>query len=164
MINTIAKTLMDLEIGAVTRREAVARLGALVAVLSGIGSTSAGEEGAGSSTFTAKGLNHIALDVTDVGRSRDFYKKHFGMTVLDQSASNCFMSCGPDNFVALFRSDKPGMNHYCYTIDDYDPDRVVKTLKSAGFEPHRAANRVYFSDPDDLTVQIAGKRSSRPGS
>ncbi|MDX1389289.1 MAG: VOC family protein [Acidobacteriota bacterium] len=163
MITTIEKTLMDLENGAVPRREAVARLGALVAVLAGMGGASASEEEPGSSTFVAKGLNHIALDVTDVARSRDFYKKHLGMSVLDESASNCFMSCGPDNFVALFKSDKAGLDHYCYTIDNYDAGEVVDRLKSAGFDPERVSNRVYFDDPDGLTVQLAGKRSSRPG-
>jgi catechol 2,3-dioxygenase-like lactoylglutathione lyase family enzyme len=163
MIDAIERTLEGFEKGTVTRREAVARLGALVAVLSGIRGASAADPAADSPTFETVGLNHIALDVTDVGRSRDFYKAHLGMKVLDESASNCFMSCGPDNFVALFRSDEPGMNHYCYTIDDYDADRVAGTLQSAGFTPRRAANRVYFSDPDGLTVQIAGRRSSRPG-
>lgn len=157
MIKTIEKTLVDLETGAVTRREAVARLGALVAVLSGIVGTSASAEEPGSSTFIAKGLNHIALDVTDVARSRDFYKKHLGMEVLDESSSNCFMSCGPDNFVALFKSDKAGLDHYCYTIDDYDPADVVARLKNAGLVPSRRENRVYFDDPDGLTVQLAAR-------
>lgn len=163
MIDAIERVLSGFEKGAVTRREAVARLGALVAVLSGMRGAAAADPSGDSPTFKTVGLNHIALDVTDVGRSRDFYKAHLGMKVLDESASNCFMSCGPDNFVALFRSDEPGMNHYCYTIDDYDADRVAETLQSAEFTPRRAENRVYFSDPDGLTVQIAGRRSSRPG-
>ena len=163
MIDAIERVLSGFEKGAVTRREAVARLGALVAVLSGMRGAAAADPSDDSPTFKTVGLNHIALDVTDVGGSRDFYKAHLGMKVLDESASNCFMSCGPDNFVALFRSDEPGMNHYCYTIDDYDADRVAETLQSAGFSPRRAENRVYFSDPDGLTVQIAGRRSSRPG-
>ena len=41
--------------------------------------------------------------------------------------------------------------------------RVVKTLECAGLNPRRRENRVYFDDPDGLTVQIAGPRSSRPG-
>ena len=163
MIETIDKTLMDLERGAVTRREAVTRLAALVTVMAGIGSAPAGASEDGASTFTVKGLNHIALDVTNVTRSRDFYATYLGMEVLDESASNCFMSCGPDDFVALFKSDKAGLDHYCYTIDDYDPAEVVKRLEAAGLEPRRVSNRVYFDDPDGLTVQLAGRRSSLPG-
>jgi catechol 2,3-dioxygenase-like lactoylglutathione lyase family enzyme len=163
MIDAIEKVLSSFENGSVTRREAVVRLGALVAALSGLRGAVAADPASGSPTFTTVGLNHIALDVTDVKRSRDFYKAHLGMEVLNESASSCFMSCGPDHFVALFRSDEPAMDHYCYTIDDYNADNVEQTLRSAGFTPRRAENRVYFSDPDGLTVQIAGRRSSRPG-
>jgi catechol 2,3-dioxygenase-like lactoylglutathione lyase family enzyme len=154
MFRAFEQILDALEERRLTRREAVARLGAVAAALAGAGGLSRGQETPGS-TFRAVGLNHIALRVTDVGRSRDFYKKHLGLGVLSESDSNCFMSCGRENFVALFAGDEGAMDHYCYSIEGYDPGPVVKTLEGAGLKPRRRENRVYFDDPDGLTVQVA---------
>ncbi len=161
MLETIDRLFGEVESGGMSRRAAVLRLTALVAAIAGAPRLANAEQGGG--TFDAIGLNHIALEVTDIGRSRDFYNKHLGMQVLNESRHNCFMSCGKDHFVALFRSDSPGLDHYCYTIDDYDAAEVVERLKAAGLDPRRRENRVYFDDPDGLTVQLAGRRSSWPG-
>ena len=77
------------------------------------------------------------------------------MQVTSESDLNCFMSCGPDNFVALFSSDEPEMDHYCYSIDGYDPAEAMRKLETAGLSPRRRQDRVYFEDPDGLTVQVS---------
>jgi catechol 2,3-dioxygenase-like lactoylglutathione lyase family enzyme len=74
-----------------------------------------------------------------------------------EGEQNCFLTCGKE-FVALFKADKPSMNHYCYSIPRYDPDEVVKRLKDAGLSPRRRSDRVYFDDPDGLEVQVAAVR------
>lgn len=113
-------------------------------------------------TFASIGLNHLALRVTDVATSRDFYIRHFGFTVLrDNAPHNCFLGCG-DNFVALFGSKTAGMDHFCVTIEGYDPAEALQRLKDAGIESHRVENRVYFKDPDGLEGQVSGRFTSRP--
>ena len=99
------------------------------------------------STFDAVGLNHIALSVNDVARSRDFYKKHLGLTVMrERDGQNCFMRCG-EHFVALFRAAESGLDHYCYTLKEYAPATVVNKLNAVGLSPRRVKNHVYFDDP-----------------
>ncbi len=146
------------EQGRIGRRQLAVKLAALAAAWAGAGrfaiASPPQDSEKGKSTFQAKGLNHLALRVTDVARSRDWYKKHLGLSVLRDGRQNCFMRTG-SNFVALFRSRTAGMHHYCYTIADYDPATVVRTLKGAGLEPRREQNRVYFPDPDGLTVQLS---------
>ena len=163
MLDAIERLFEAYDQKRIGRREAVVALAGLVAVLSGAGRGLRAAEQGTSSTFEATALNHIALRVTDVARSRDFYRKHLGLQVLRDSGSSCFLSCGPENFVALFRGSRPGLDHYCYTIEDYDPRRVVQTLEQAGLDPSRQENRVYFPDPDGLTVQLSGKRDAWPG-
>ena len=93
--------------------------------------------------------------MTDVARSRDFYRRHLGLSVRsDDSPATCFMNVGPD-FLALFRGEEAGMDHYCYSVPGYDPTAAVARLREAGLEPRRTANRVYFPDPDGLTVQVS---------
>ncbi len=144
MERMISQILATYEEGKITRRGLIAALVALA------GTT----RSARASTFQGMSLNHIALSVTDIQRSRAFYQKHFGLPVLHESENSCFLDLGP-HFLALFRTRTPGMNHYCIAIDGYDPDAVVKTLKSEGLQSRRSGNRVYFDDPDGIEVQVS---------
>ena len=51
-------------------------------------------------------------------------------------------------WLALFQGEKPGLNHYCYSIANYDPTDAVAKLKAAGLTSKREGDRVYFNDPD----------------
>ena len=144
------------ERGHLSRRQLVSRLMGLGATLAVLPDTARGDEDRGS-TFRATGLDHVALDVRDVPRSRDFYIKHLGLKVIrDGGEDNCFLGSGADFFLTLFRGDEPGLNHYCYAIKGFDPDRAEAKLKAAGLKPRRESGRVYFDDPDGIEVQVAG--------
>ncbi|NIM02240.1 MAG: hypothetical protein GTN89_15965 [Acidobacteria bacterium] len=146
------RILDDYRSGTIDRRAALGRLAVFFAAAYAGAPVLASKE---APTFASKGLNHLALRVTDVARSRDFYVEHFGLEVRSEFLPhNCFLGCG-DNFVALFRSDTAGMDHFCFTIDDYDPAEALQRLKDAGLESHRVENRVYFKDPDGLEGQVA---------
>lgn len=163
----INEMIDDFERGRVSRRRLVAQLTALVAGATGLGRGAAADtvRGAapsvngrrstpGASTFQAVGLNHIALSVTDIPRSRTFYVAHLGLSVARESSSSCFLNCG-DNFVALFRSREAGLNHYCYAIEQYDVQTAAQRLRENDLEPRIAGNRIYFDDPDGLEVQLS---------
>jgi catechol 2,3-dioxygenase-like lactoylglutathione lyase family enzyme len=157
MHTDIAEQLVEqFERGLLSRRQLASRLlglGATLAVTSD--AARAGQDRKG--TFQATGLDHVALDVREVARSRDFYVKHLGLEVIrDGGEDNCFLGTGGDFFLTLFRGDRPGLNHYCYAIKDYDADRAEEKLKAAGLKPRREGNRVYFHDPDGIEVQVAG--------
>ncbi len=154
----IAETLVeDFERGLLSRRQLASRLmglGAALSVLSSVAEASQGE----SSTFQATGLDHVALNVRSVPRSRDFYIKHLGLKVIrDGGEDTCFLGSGDKFFLTLFKGDRPGLNHYCYAIKGYDVDRAEEKLKAAGLKPRKEGNRVYFPDPDGIEVQVAGK-------
>ncbi|MGH9160828.1 MAG: VOC family protein [Vicinamibacteraceae bacterium] len=155
-MQTIIERLLDcFERGAISRRQAIGGLTALVAATAAGRVTEAGAPGA-TSTFQAAGLNHIALRVTDIPRSRDFYIKHLGMEVMRESAGNCFLRCG-EHFVALFRGESAGMDHYCYSVEGYTTDGAAEKLRAQGIQPRVTGNRIYFPDPDGLTVQLAAR-------
>jgi lactoylglutathione lyase len=164
MQTELAENLIeDFERGRLSRRQLVARLmglGAALATSGRIGwaqGTSAPV--AARPTFQAQGLNHIALDVTDVVRSREFYGKHLGLHLIRGDDRAAFLGADRDFFLTLFRAERPGLNHYCYTIEKYDADEVMQRLADAGLRPRREGDRVYFPDPDGLTVQLAGRRN-----
>lgn len=158
MNDHLAARLMDeYDRGKLSRRDVVAGLVGLGAAMAGAGTAGAQGVTTPNATFNAVGLDHIALNVTDVAKSRAFYEQHLGMAVkTDGGDQRCFLGPPDGDFIlALFRSDNAGMNHYCYAIPDYNPDDVVVKLQDAGIEPRREGGRVYFPDPDGLTVQLA---------
>lgn len=152
---TISRLIDRYEQGKLTRRQLVASLAAAAGL--GAAARTAGTAVSGKPTFQATRLNHIALSVTDVARSRDFYVQHLGLPVSSDSAPHsCFLDCGP-NFVALFRGREAGMHHYCYSITDFDQQDAAQRLRSVGIEPDLQGRRIYFPDPDGLTVQLASE-------
>ena len=146
MTHTIAAMLKHYEQGKLTRREFIQGLVVLAATPR--------LAPASESTFQGVGINHIALRVTDIPRSKEFYQKHLGLPVLSESYSSCFLRIGK-KFLALFQGQNPRMDHYCLEIEDFNADQVVEKLKRAGLSPRRSANRVYFPDSDGLTVQLS---------
>ena len=151
----IERMIGDFEHGRITRRQLTGQFVALMAIIGGASRAVAGQQES-VSTFDAVGLNHIALNVTDISRSRDFYVKHLGLTVSRESNSSCFLTCG-DNFVALFRSSDAGLDHYCYSIEDYNVKSAAERLRAQGLQPRITDNRIYFDDPDGLEVQLSSR-------
>ncbi len=156
MLERIENALRLYDSGTIGRRELLAFLGTTLMMAA---NTNEASPRGSESTFRATGVNHVALRVTDVEKSRDFYIQHLGMKVArEQKGSSCFLTCG-DNFVALFRGSQPGMDHYCYSVSDYDVSTAETKLKREGFNPRVAGGdgRIYFKDPDGLTVQLASE-------
>ncbi len=138
--------------GGLSRRTLILQLTGLLGAAAGVRAA----QDTPASTFTATDVNHIALRVTDVSRSRKFYQAHLGLTLRsDNSPNSVFMNVGKHDFLALFRAEKPAMDHYCYTIKNYTAPEAVKRLEAANLDPRRRGNRVYFDDPDGLEVQVS---------
>lgn len=158
------KLVADFEAGKLSRRQLAARLMGLGAALAMVENSHSQEtpsaDQAESTTplFRARGLHHIALDVVDVPRSRDFYAKHLGLSVVRGNDNAMFMGADREFFLTLFKADKPGLNHYCYGIDDYDAATAVTKLRETGINPRQTGGRVYFPDPDGIEVQVASAR------
>ncbi len=156
MEQEVSKILDQYDSGTISRRELVTVLAGAVAL--GTGEASVAMASDKGPTFEAVGLHHIALSVSDVAQSRDFYVRHLGLEVSSEWLPNqCFLNCGPD-FVALFRSSKPGMHHYSYAISDYDQQAAAERLRGAGLEPKLEGGRIYFDDPDGIVVQVSQAR------
>jgi catechol 2,3-dioxygenase-like lactoylglutathione lyase family enzyme len=107
--------------------------------------------------FKGVGLNHIAIRVTSIPRSREFYRKLLGLPVVRDGETSCFLGLGTNNFLTLFQNASPGLDHYCIAIDGFDADSVLASLNRAGLKPRRptGSDRVYFPDPDGIEVQLS---------
>jgi catechol 2,3-dioxygenase-like lactoylglutathione lyase family enzyme len=156
------KLVIDFERGRLTRRQLAGRLLGLGAAMATLRDSAWAQETATGTeaepTFQATGLDHIALDVTDLKRSNEFYEKHLGLRVIRGDENASFLGDDGDFFLTLFQAEQPKLNHYCYRIDNYNADDAMERLAAAKLRPRREGNRVYFPDPDGLTVQVAGRQ------
>ena len=152
------------------------------------GDVLASSRAAAQPVFPLKTLNHVTLTVTNGMRSRDFYQRVFGLPVQTTQGAGAILAIGSglDSVVvgAGNNAAPPGINHVCFTIDNFDPGRVMGILIDHGLQPieygnpslikpltcrvrlrQRANNgggptsplgtaELYFNDPDNIPVQI----------
>ena len=157
MNGAAAEQLVDaFEQGRLSRRQLVVQLMAIGAASAGLPVLARGAEPATQpATFAATSIDHLALSVTDVKRSIAFYQKHLGLKLREERGeSAAFLNCAERDFLALFRGDKPGLHHFSFSVPNYDADAAAKRIEAAGLKLERHGNRVYFPDPDGLTVQV----------
>jgi catechol 2,3-dioxygenase-like lactoylglutathione lyase family enzyme len=146
----------------ITRREL---LQGLVAV--GIGTraapnafAAAARSGQSTPVFQARTLNHVTLYVSDVARSKAFYRSLTGLPVRAEDATFCELRL-ENSFLGLYapdRAERPGIDHFCFGIEQYDPAAVLAKLKAAvpNAQPTlENEDQVYVRDPDGTRVQFA---------
>ena len=134
--------------------------------------------------ISLKNWSHATNFVSDPARSNKFYQDVFGFKIQAyQGPSAPLMGIGAGVQFLMFGgggTGRPaGINHVCMTMDNFDPDKVIKILESYGIKPRgnaqgapgplvhyinlRMENRggakegtaeLYFTDPDGLPIQI----------
>src|ERR1700678_3491907 len=83
----------------------------------------------------AIGLNHIALEVGDIGEALAFYGRLFEFELRGKSENTAFIDLG-DQFIALQRGRKQPSDdgrHFGLVVDD--KEAVRRALRAAGVEP-----------------------------
>ena len=98
MQQLISALLDRYESGHVSRRSLVQSLAALAAAAP----TAASAE----SPFKGVGLNHIAVRVTDIPRTKSFYQELLGLPLLSESDSSLFLKTG-NEFLYLLQERHP---------------------------------------------------------
>jgi catechol 2,3-dioxygenase-like lactoylglutathione lyase family enzyme len=148
------------EQGRCGRRELLATLGLMVA---------AGPEGLpvamAAPPFRCRELNHVTLRVRDLNRSKEFYKKLLGLSVLHEDKDSCRLGLGR-GFLSLWQESVADVDHWCVGVEpfthasasakDHTRDSVRDTLKRNGFSLRQdeGDSTIYVQDPDGNVVQL----------
>ncbi|GGS81591.1 hypothetical protein GCM10010156_45370 [Planobispora rosea] len=119
---------------------------------------------------------HVALNVSDLDTSRDFYRKLFGFEVFAESTKEGrrFALLGLDRTLVLalwqqsegrFATALPGLHHLSFEVPDIEAVRraeaVIRELGAPlyhdGIVAHgegASSGGVFFEDPDGIRLEI----------
>ncbi|MEP9377484.1 VOC family protein [Aquabacter sp. CN5-332] len=105
----------------------------------------------------AQTVNHIAISVSNLQRSKDWYCATFGLKIIQESASSVLLGFG-ESMLVLREEGVPGtISHFMLGIDDYDAGRLEAALRAAGLDPQKDSDSFHVRDPDGLNVQVGDR-------
>ncbi|PDP87131.1 glyoxalase [Glycomyces fuscus] len=119
---------------------------------------------------------HVGLNITDLGRSRDFYVRVFGFDVMGEGTEEGreYAFLGRDGQLVLtlwqqgtegFRKDAAGLHHLSFQVDTVEEVRraeaelleIAVDFAYDGVVPHGEgadSGGVFFHDPDGIRLEI----------
>lgn len=117
------------------------------------------------------GFSHVALTVSDVEVSREFYSETLGLTVLDSSESYCALLTGGDGLSALiltshanaipgpFNELRPGLDHVSLAVPDVASledwrTRLAQQGVHADLRRSEWGHHLNFRDPDNIALEL----------
>lgn len=118
-----------------------------------------------------RGLRHLALKVTDIGKSRRFYEGVLGMRVVwEPDAENLYLSLGSDNLALhqLPPGETPAsergqrLDHFGFIAENESiVDTMARKMEAAGVPILKPVKRhrdgsysFYMADPDGNVIQV----------
>ena len=156
---TITELVRRFEHGALTRRQLIQGLSALVAA--GVTSPPSFAQSAG---LKATAIDHTSVLVSDLQRSADFYRRIFDLTPVSEDKANRILRLGVGGaaagagrtMVSLRQQNPPGLiDHFAISVEKFNRDAVTQILKSHGLVPDQNIEFGFnVKDPDGAVVQI----------
>ena len=108
--------------------------------------------------FGSTQLNHLTLNVSDLERSRAFYRKLFGgpqWTVSPAALDSFDLGANPLGLYLNPRGTPVGIDHFCIGLRDFNGDMALSTLKQQSIDGQKAANGgIEFRDLDRIKVEL----------
>lgn len=152
------------ESGHITRRELLTALTAIATAAGSGGSVASASAEAGQPVATlgpVKQLNHVSIFVPDVKKSTRFYQDLFAMPVLTNQDPGVNLNAGA-GFLGIYpapqNATQGSINHLCLAMDNFDADKVLKTLTDRGIRARIRqrgdTKELYLTDPDGISVQL----------
>jgi lactoylglutathione lyase len=103
------------------------------------------------------GINHVALEVGDIGDALEFYGSLFEITLRGRGPSMAFIDMG-DQFIALSsgRTQPPDeARHFGLVVDDREAVRAALAERGVGVAPEGSVD---FADPWGNHIQVVDYR------
>ena len=105
-------------------------------------------------------VNHIAIGVSDLKRSKEWYTRVMKLKVVQETPNLLLLQFGQTQLVLRPRSAArptivPGtISHFSIGVTPYDEAALKQSLLSFGLEPTKDMESFHVRDPDGTDVQI----------
>jgi catechol 2,3-dioxygenase-like lactoylglutathione lyase family enzyme len=106
----------------------------------------------------ARSLDHVAIDVSDMARSRDFYEKLFGNVMPSRpDGTQLQLPLGMRSHLNLNADGgKVGLDHFAVAVEGFTVEGAMANVKRAlpATKIETAADSISLIDPDGVRIQI----------
>jgi catechol 2,3-dioxygenase-like lactoylglutathione lyase family enzyme len=109
--------------------------------------------------FHSRGMHHVAIQVNDMARATEFYRKLFGEPAVGQGNPPQPTFQAGETRILLYNPapGKPAkIDHFSVLVDNFDAPSAVKVVKAIGAiaELSRQGTLNEFFDPDGIRLQV----------
>ena len=165
----INSMLGNYESGRISRRQFVEVLSLLAAAAAAPAALAAAPVGSASATAPLKPLvpvsiNHIAIGVSDVSRSVEWYTQLLALKVVQRNEHYALLQFGDTQLVLRSPTgehphEQAGtISHVMFGLKPYDEPALQARLEAANLNPRKDLESFLIRDPDNLLVQIGDER------
>ena len=157
MESVLSTMLGNYEQGKVTRRQFIEAVSMLAATAATAPAALAAEPVA---PIVPVSVNHIAISVSDLKRSKDWYTRILKLKVIQENDTFALLQFGNTQLVLRTKTPQrpaliPGtITHFMFGVSPYDEPALFQTLKDQGLTPKKDLESALVRDPDNLIVQI----------
>jgi catechol 2,3-dioxygenase-like lactoylglutathione lyase family enzyme len=149
MEQVIHGLLGQYEHGALSRRELIGALAILTAT--GQSASAAG--------FESNSLNHVAIVVSDLRKSAEFYQRVCGLSSVlyeDKASEQINLGLGKSHISLRHLNGATGVDHIAIGLNRFDRASVIADLKARGATPIDQGDYagLHVRDPDGIRVQF----------
>jgi catechol-2,3-dioxygenase len=158
MEKVIAELVHRFERRALSRRELIQSLSALIAVSAApAGAQTAAPTAGQTASLKGTGIDHVSVLVSDMSRSAVFYQSVFGLAPVSEDKEHRILRLGGKRTVVSLRQEPPAgtVDHFAIAVEGFNRVAVTETLKPHGLTPRENIEYgFYINDPDGVHVQI----------
>ncbi|HEX3483730.1 MAG TPA: VOC family protein [Micropepsaceae bacterium] len=151
----ISDLISRFEKGSLSRRELVQGLAMLAA--SGTAAAAAQEE----LDFKTADIDHVSVQVADLQRSVDFYRKMFGFSVISEDKPLGIIRLGTNRTLVSLNHQRPAgiVDHFALGVPRFTKESAARYAMQRGATPlDDPYAGLHVKDPDGINVQIFDQR------
>jgi len=107
--------------------------------------------------FASSRIDHVSIQVNDLQRSIDFYRKVFGLEILNQDEPNEIVRMGTTRIIVSLHHKGPTgiVDHFAIAVDDFDRESAMQSLAALGLTAEQNLDYgFYVRDPEGIPVQM----------
>ena len=111
------------------------------------------------SDINVESFNHVAIWVSDMRRSADWYMEHLGMEEVRASDRHIFLKLGSGQVLALFQATDStqvgsGLHHLALDLDSSEKEHAYEILRKKNVSLEQRGPSLGFADPDGYWIHF----------